>query len=315
MGPRTNHMLFLLAACCLTCLLLSCTSSQKAVGEHADEMLRQKLEALVKGFKGDVGVYVRHLKTGQTAAIQPDTLFPTASMVKVPILCALFDKIEKGELRYNQQLIYRDSLKYDDGVTGSFRDSTKIQLSEVVMLMITLSDNTASLWLQQLAGTGTTINEWLETNGFHQTRVNSRTPGREAQRRIYQWAQTTPREMATLMMMIYQGQAVSPAASEQMFRVLSKPYWDGEAVSQIPPNVHAASKSGAVNASKSEVVLVNAPAGDYVFCVITKNQEDQRWENDNEGYVLIRGVSKLFWDHFNPEFVWKAKPGGEKWLK
>ena len=222
MSTRTTTISALLAVLSLACLFVSCTPSQAVVGEHSDEILQQKIEALARGFKGDVGVYVRHLKTGQGAAIQADTLFPTASMVKVPILCAVFDKIEQGELKYNQELVYRDSLKYDDGVTGSFRDSTKIQLSAVVMLMITLSDNTASLWLQQLAGTGVTINEWLERNGFHRTRVNSRTPGREAQRRIYQWAQTTPREMATLMMTIYQGRAVSPAASEQMFRVLSK---------------------------------------------------------------------------------------------
>ena len=285
------------------------------VGERPDQVLQQNLETLVKGFKGDVGLYVRHLGTGQTAAIQADTLFPTASMVKVPILCAVFDKIEKGELKYNQQLLYRDSLKYDDGITGSFRDSTKIQLSEIVMLMITLSDNTAALWLQHLAGTGTTINEWLENYGFHQTRVNSRTPGREAQRRVYQWAQTTPREMATLLTTIFQGRAVSPAASEQMFRVLSKQYWDAEGLSQIPPTVHAATKNGAVNASKSEVVLVNAPSGDYVYCVITKNQQDQRWEDDNEGNVMLRTVARMFWEYFEPESTWKPSPGSEKWAK
>ncbi|HCA81500.1 MAG TPA: serine hydrolase [Bacteroidetes bacterium] len=285
------------------------------VGERPDQVLQQNLETLVKGFKGDVGLYVRHLGTGQTAAIQADTLFPTASMVKVPILCAVFDKIEKGELKYNQQLLYRDSLKYDDGITGSFRDSTKIQLSEIVMLMITLSDNTAALWLQHLAGTGTTINEWLENYGFHQTRVNSRTPGREAQRRVYQWAQTTPREMATLLTTIFQGRAVSPAASEQMFRVLSKQYWDAEGLSQIPPTVHAATKNGAVNASKSEVVLVNAPSGDYVYCVITKNQQDQRWEDDNEGNVMLRRVARMLWKYFEAESTWKPSPGSEKWAK
>lgn len=285
------------------------------VGERPDQVLQQNLETLVKGFKGDVGLYVRHLGTGQTAAIQADTLFPTASMVKVPILCAIFDKIEKGELKYNQQLLYRDSLKYDDGITGSFRDSTKIQLSEIVMLMITLSDNTAALWLQHLAGTGTTINEWLENYGFHQTRVNSRTPGREAQRRVYQWAQTTPREMATLLTTIFQGRAVSPAASEQMFRVLSKQYWDAEGLSQIPPTVHAATKNGAVNASKSEVVLVNAPSGDYVYCVITKNQQDQRWEDDNEGNVMLRRVARMLWKYFEAESTWKPSPGSEKWAK
>ena len=315
MGTQVKLALSLLATCCLACLFVSCTSSQAVVGQHADEILQEKLGALVKGFKGDVGVFVRHLKTGQTAAIQPDTLFPTASMVKVPILCAVFDKIEKGELKYNQQLVYRDSLKYDDGVTGSFRDSTRIQLSEIVMLMITLSDNTAALWLQQLAGTGTTINEWLEANGFHRTRVNSRTPGREAQRAIYQWAQTTPREMATLMMTIYQGRAVSPAASEQMFRVLSKQYWDGEGLSQIPPSVHVATKNGAVDASKSEVLLVNAPSGDYVYCVMTKNQQDQRWEDDNEGDVMLRKIARMLWECFEPESTWKPSPETKKWTK
>jgi beta-lactamase class A len=313
---RTRLTSFLFLSAVIFALLMnSCASSRQAAPQRLDADLQRKLEAVVSGFRGDVGVYVRHLATGQTAAIQPDTLFPTASMVKVPILCAIFDKIEKGELKYSQELLYRDSLKYDDGVTGSFRDSTKKPLAELVMLMITLSDNTASLWLQQLAGTGTTINEWLESNGFHHTRVNSRTPGREAQRKIYQWAQTTPREMATLMATIYQGNAVSRSASEEMFRVLSKPYWDGEAVSQIPPTVHVASKSGAVNASKSEVVLVNAPGGDYVFCVITKNQQDQRWVHDNEGYVLIRNISRLLWTTFGDGRDWKPQPGSEKWAK
>jgi beta-lactamase class A len=236
-------------------------------------------------------------------------------MIKVPLLCAIFDKIRTGELTYDQILTYRDSLKYDDGVTGSFRDSTRIPLSELVMLMITLSDNTASLWLQQLAGTGTTINTWLEQNGFHNTRVNSRTPGRRSDWQMYGWGQTTPREMVNLLLMISQGQAVSPDASEEMFRVLSKPYWDSEALSQIPPAIHAASKSGSVNASKSEVVLVNAPSGDYVFCVIVKNQENKGAEYDNDGYVLIRSVSRALWQHFEPDSRWQPQADAKKWSK
>ena len=315
MAATMKTLLSFLLLSCFLLVLNSCSPSRSVVREHTDSVLQQNVETLVKGFKGDVGVYVRNLTTGQMAMFQPDTLFPTASMIKVPILCAVFDKINKGELKYGQELVYRDSLKYDDGVTGSFRDSTKIPLAEIVMLMITLSDNTASLWLQQLAGTGTTINEWLENNGFHQTRVNSRTPGRQAIREIYGWGQTTPREMAELMAMIYQGRAVSPDASEQMFRVLSKPYWDAEAISQIPPTIHVASKTGAVNASKSEAVVVNGPSDDYVFCIITKNQKDQRWENDNEGYVLIRRVSRMLWEYFEPGAKWKPLPGSERWTK
>jgi beta-lactamase class A len=310
---RGGVQIFILSL--LSLLLLSCTSSQTMVREQPDRALQQTLENTVRGFKGDVGIFVQHLRTGQTAAIQADTLFPTASMIKVPILCSLFDRINKGELGYDQILLYRDSLKYDDGVTGSFRDSTKIPLPEVVMLMITLSDNTAALWLQRLAGTGVSINAWLEQNGFHNTRVNSGTPGRKPNWQAYGWGQTTPREMADLLLMIYQGRAVSPDASDQMYRVLTKPYWDGEALSQLPPAIHAASKSGSVNASKSEVVLVHGPSGDYVFCVIVKNQQNKGADHDNDGYVLIRAVSRTLWQYFEPDSKWQPQPNARKWAK
>ncbi len=65
--------------------------------------------------------------------------------------------------------------------------------------------------------------------------------------------------------------------------------------------------------SRSEVVLVNAPSGDYVFCVITDEQEDQSWGADNEGFVLIRRVSALLWEHFEPEHPWRPVEGAGRY--
>jgi len=302
---------------CIASLVLAptaCRTSAPPPARHPDARLQKAIEELVNGFEGDVGVYVHHLRSGRTAAVRADEVFPTASMVKVPILCGVFAAIEQGKLKYNETLTYSEQLKYDDGVTGGFRDGKKIPLAEVVMLMITLSDNTASLWLQGLVG-GTNINAWLAANGFAETRVNSRTPGREAAQKEFGWGQTTPREMADLLTLVGRGGAVSPAASEEMFRVLSKPYWDKEALSQLPPEVHVAQKGGAVNASKSEVVWVSAPAGPYVFCLITKNQKDQRWQDDNAGYVIARQLSRLLWEYFEPQSHWRPRPEAAKWSK
>ena len=267
--------------------------------------LQAQLEETFSAFQGDVGLYVKHLSTGQEISIMADSLFPTASLIKVPILLKTFDRIEKGELDYHEKLVYRDSLLYPgEDILGGFADSSLIALGKAIMLMITTSDNTASLWLQHLSGTGTAINAWLSEHGFTQTRVNSRTPGRQEDWQKFGWGQTTPREMAELLVMIREGRAVSPSASEEMYRVLTRIYWNDEALSQIPPYIQAASKQGAVNQSRSEVVLVNAPNGDYVFCLITKNQIDQSWDDDNEGFVLIRTVSRLLWQHFEPESTW-----------
>ncbi len=279
-----------------------------------DADLQATLEQLTEGFRGDVGIYVRHLPSGRTAAVQADTLFPTASMIKVPILLKTFDLIDKGDLAYDQKLVYRDSLLYaGEDILGSFKDGEALTLSKAAMLMITTSDNTASLWLQHLVGTGTAINGWLAEHGFEGTRVNSRTEGRRKDWERYGWGQTTPREMAELLVMIREGRAVSPAASEEMYRVLTRIYWNDEALSQLPPTVQVASKQGAVNQSRSEVVLGNAPHGDYVFCVITKNQEDASWGYDNEGFVLLRNVSRLLWHHFEPDSEWQPAEGMERY--
>lgn len=295
--------------------LCLCIPGFQALAQSTDKKLNQKLHELVRGFHGDAGIYVKNLKTGKTASFNADSLFPTASMVKVPIMIGVFGEIEKGKLNYQQELTYRDSLLYaGEDILGSFKDGEKIKLSKVQMLSITTSDNTASLWLQKLVG-GETINSWLDQNGFSNTRVNSRTPGRRPNWEVYGWGQTTPREMAELLVMIRNGKAISKAASERMYRNLIRIYYDGQALSQIPPYIQVASKSGAVDEARSEVVLVNAPHGDYVFCVATKNQKDTSWKQDNEGYTLIKNLSALLWNHFEPKSDWKPAAGIERYAE
>lgn len=120
-----------------------------AAAQKTDKKLYQKVAALLKDFKGDAGVYIKSLKNNSVVAINADTVFPTASIVKIPILVGIMDKIDKEQLEYHQQLIYRDSLansSYD--VVANLKDTAKIELAKVILLMLSTSDNSASLWLQ-----------------------------------------------------------------------------------------------------------------------------------------------------------------------
>ena len=267
---------------------------------------REKLETnvfeLIQGFNGDAGIYVRHLFNNIVVGVNENKIFPAASMIKVPILVKIFDKIEAGSLKMDSVVYFnKAAINYPwkgDDALSRFKDGEDISISKLLTHMITFSDNHASLWLQDMAGGGTAINSWLKENGFEHTRVNSRTEGRENHYQQYGWGQTTPKEMAELLVMIRQGRVVSIDASAEMYRHLTRTYWNDEALSQIPPTVQAASKQGAVSQSRSEVVLVNAPIGDYVFSIITDNQTDKSWAHDNEGFMLIRSMSKLLWNHF-----------------
>jgi len=259
---------------------------------------KSELKSLVDGFNGDVGIYVKHLPTGKTIEINADTVFPTASMVKVPIMTRIFEKMEAGELHYDSTHVYEDRLYYaGEDVVASFKAGEKISLHKLLFLMISFSDNTASLWLQELSDSGTMVNDLMSRLGLEHTRVNSRTEGRQDAFRAYGWGQTTPREMTILVEKIYAGEVVSEEASEEMYRLMSKSLWDKEALSSVPKHINVASKQGAVNRSRSEVLLVNAPGNDYVFTVITKNQVDTSWGDDNEGFVLLRNVSSVLWKY------------------
>jgi len=274
--------------------------SANSSAQKTDKKLQTKIKELLKGFHGEVGVYVHDLKKNKTVSINADSIFPTASMIKIPILIGIMDKIEKGELQYHQPLVYKDSLLYaGEDILGSFKNDEKIDMSKVMMLMLTMSDNTASLWLQTLAGTGTRVNKLMDSLGMKVTRVNSRTPGRQTNQAEFGWGQTTPYEMAMLMEKIVKGEVINKEVSAKMLRLLGRNYWDEEAISQIPTDVFIASKSGAVDESRNEVLFVNGKHCRYIFCICTNHNQDQSWEHNNEAWELTRKLSKMLWSRYN----------------
>jgi len=275
--------------------------SINVTAQRTDHRLQRKIEDLVKDFNGDIGVYVHDLSKNKIVEVNADTIFPTASIVKIPILLGIMHKIETGQLQYHQRLTYTDSLFYSEGddILSSFKNGTSIELSKVLMLMLTISDNCASLWLQGLAGSGVAINQILDSAGIKDTRVNSRTPGRELNRSKYGWGQTTPREISNIMERIVKGEMLSKESDAKMLRLLGRQYWDEEALSQIPPGVFTADKNGAVDASRDEVVYVNGKHP-YIFSIFTKNNKDRTWETKNEAWVLTRKLSALLWNYYNP---------------
>ena len=280
-----------------------------ATAQKTDKTLEKQIGELIQGFHGTVGIYVHELKKDRIASFNADTVFPTASIVKIPIMIGIMDRIQNKELEFHQVMIYKDTMKYDPGedVLASFKPDEKILLSKLMLLSISLSDNTASLMLQGIAGGGQRINFLMDSLVYLYTRVNSRTPGREKDREIYGWGQTTPREIARIIEQIEKGEVLSQRSSDRMLRTMGRQYWDEVAISQIPPNIFVASKSGALDECRNEILYVNAPHP-YIFSIFTKNNKDQSWEYNNEAWVLTRKLSALLFGYFNPEIHYDAAP-------
>ncbi|GHE41908.1 serine hydrolase [Sphingobacterium griseoflavum] len=265
------------------------------------------LQDEIQDFKGDVGIFIQHFKKGKTVSIRADSIFPTASLVKLPLLVGVFKKIDPGELKLNKEYLYRTDRVYGgSGLMQFFKDSVQIDLSTMVSLMLSYSDNVASIWCQELAGGGAAINPLMEQLGMVNTKVNSRTAGREAAWQQYGWGETTARDMVRLISMIRQGKVFDKRLSEKMYRYLRNQYYNERSLAQFPADVATASKTGSIDKARGEVVFVHAPSGDFAFAVLTKNNEDTRWTIDNEAEVLTRKIAALLWNYFEPKNKYTA---------
>ena len=77
----------------------------RSISSSESHDLEQTLRIAIESFQGEVGVYVRKLDGGCEVAIGADELYPTASLIKVPIVMALLDKVEVGQLDWNRPIV------------------------------------------------------------------------------------------------------------------------------------------------------------------------------------------------------------------
>ncbi|MHB1298717.1 MAG: serine hydrolase [Gemmatimonadaceae bacterium] len=109
------------------------------------DALQRTLDSLADAHRGVVGFAVHNMETGTRLSRRGDEPFPTASLVKVPILVTVFDLVEQGKLRLDDRL----TLLAIDKVPGSgqlqfMHDGAVITVHDAAWLMTTISDNTAT---------------------------------------------------------------------------------------------------------------------------------------------------------------------------
>ena len=88
-----------------------------------------------------------------------------------------------------------------------------------------------------------------------------------------------------------------------MYRFLKNQFYNGRSLSQFPAEINCISKTGSLEDVRTETVLVNAPHGDFVFTLLTKNNKDQSWDNTNEAEILTRKIANIIWNHYEENYT------------
>ena len=269
---------------------------------------------MIEAHEGEVGLAVKNLKSGESYEYQADRPMPTASLIKLPVMIATYDAIDRGKLSLDDMI----ELKKEDQVPGSgiltahFSPGAKLSLRDAIHLMMVYSDNTATNLVLDQLGLPTT-NEFMEKLGCPETRINSKVFKREtsiAKDRSNEFGlgSTTARDMVKLCEQLHGKKMVSEKASQQMLDHLFACDDKLKVPRLLPAGTRIAHKTGSVSSSRTDAGIIESPAGPIAFCILTNKNKDQRWADDNAGDLLCANVGAAIYQYFNPQEEAAAAP-------
>ena len=112
-----------------------------------------RVELAVAAVPAVTGMAAKHLETGQELGHLADDLFFTASTFKVPILVELYRQVDQSIVDPASRLELTDEVRSPGGGTLKELDSgLRLTIHDLAMLMIIVSDNTATDMLYNLVG-------------------------------------------------------------------------------------------------------------------------------------------------------------------
>jgi beta-lactamase class A len=293
-----QHLRILSSAAVLTAAL-GCSRATVAHGQtpaplppmRADTTaLKHKLDSIADAHHGVVGYSVIDLDNNVRLSRRGDEKFPTASLIKVPILVTVYDLVAKGQLSLDDPITV---LKIDQvpgsGVTQYLHNGAILTVRDAAWLMITISDNTATNLLLDRIIIRRVWNK-MDSLGLHDTRVHSKSFLRVASIAMdssvkYGLGVTTPNEMARLFELLARGKAVNPASDSAMLDILEHNE-NNEKLQRYVYGVRSAHKSGETDQVRTECTLYYL-RNRIVACVLTKENVDQRYAVDAEAHLTI----------------------------
>lgn len=270
-------------------------------GEAATDQLAARVAAMTKDFEGTVSIYARHIGTGRDFSLRADERVRTASTIKLPILCALESLVARGLVRWDETIAVRTADRISgSGVLADFSDGARLSIRDLAVLMIIVSDNTATnLILERI--TSDAVNDYLDTLGLTATRSLRKvrgdgTPatgwsraGRLEENAKYGLGVSTPREMVRLLELLHAGKVVSPESSSDVLGILRRQQLKDGIGRHAPDRV--ASKSGALDALRSDVGIVTTASGPVAIAITVDDMPVVDYSPDNAGNRLIWELS------------------------
>lgn len=273
------------------CLYAQRESSSNKLQVDLSAKLSADLTRMAASYDGVMGIFVKDLKSGETFAVNADTIFPQASSIKIPILIELMRQAQEGKLSLAERVeIHHAGLVGGSGVLQFFSDGgSALSLRDLAVLMVVLSDNSATNLIIDRVGMDN-VNVMLDQVGLNQTRLARKMVDIDAERADRE-NRSSPREMGTLVEMLNAGKLLDAEHTKMALEILEYPK-DSPLHAGVPDTITVAEKPGSLNGAQCDSGIVFLAGRPYVISVMTTF-------NPTNGDAAITGVSARVFSYFN----------------
>lgn len=233
-------------------------------------VLENKIKGKTAEFGQETGLIIKDLSTGWTIAVNENKLFPSASLVKVPIMATVFSLSAEKGLNLGQRLVLANKCKVlGSGIIKKYAAGTEFNIEYLIEVMITESDNTAANMLIDYLGLEP-LNNYFKKLGLSNTNIARKMMDfKSRQEGIENF--TSASDVSYLLEEIYNNKLINRDFSLKCLGILKKQKARDRIPAKLPSGAVVAHKTGLERGVCHDAGIVFTPNGDFLICVLTRH--------------------------------------------
>jgi beta-lactamase class A len=252
--------------------------------------LKSQITEIMSQAEGTFGIVVRLIDTGEEIEINGDEVFPSASIIKLPILVEALRQRMEGRLSLEERVILREEDKVGgSGVLKEMTPGLSLPFSDVLTLMIIVSDNMAANIAIARVGLEN-VNAYMRQLGLRRTALQRKLMDLEARKRGLDNL-TSPRDMADLLQKLVTKTILNNENCEKALDIMRRQQVRDRIPRYLPSNTPVAHKTGEIAGVRHDVGIVFAKDHPYIMAATSKDLK-----NEQEGAEVIARISEAVYN-------------------
>ena len=264
-------------------------------------------------FSGELALAATNLSTGEELRVNAERVYPIASVFKLAVLVELFRRAHEGEIDLRERVtLDQGDIVLGSGILRDLSPGLQPTLHDLAMLMVVVSDNTATNLLIDRVGGVEAVNRTMrERYGLPSIVVHRRiefgeiTTSRDV-------AEATPADLMRLMASLARDELVDAGASRTMRTILGRQRHLDQFPRYVNVNRYAVEsnldqpiwvgcKTGFMWGLRADAGIVTIrPDVTIDYCLIADGSTDTSFREESEGDVVNGVLGRLLLEYWWP---------------